>query len=508
MLQCPEAPVDYIATSSLISLSSMIGSRIRVSAEPGWHLCPNLWGIIIGNPGTNKSSLAERPVKIVRAIEKQFLEQFEREMKDYNRQMDEIKEIKKRNKEADVTEPEKPVAKRMLTNNATVAAMARILSKKGDGVLLFRDEILGFLNTMSTDYQADGPQFYLECWGGGNSHTVDRVDRTYFIENATLSIVGGIQPEPFAGMCKACRESGNDGMINRFLLTTWPDYVEKSGKRKQQLSRDLERKAFDCFARLKSVEPLDVGAVQDDGSDTYYVPFDKEADKVVGKWLEFIAQRCNEEENKNDSDTFVIAQLSKFKSVVPSLALIIQLADHNEGPVCLNSLYKAIHISTYYEQHFRRWLVGAESFGDNSENARCHRIARAILDGELDNEFTVSDIHRKRYKILKVADDIRLALEQLIDYGWLTSFEGHTGKSNAGRTTTVYSVSPRVSELSSYLLNYQCSKRDIKKFFGSEFHPGTPEVDRYDKNFSQWQAKKMDNYEPAFEEFAPAEDYI
>jgi hypothetical protein len=87
------------------------------------------------------------------------------------------------------------------------------------GLLLFRDELTGFLRTLDREGHESDRAFYLETWNGYNRFVYDRIGRgTLEIEAACLSILGGIQPGPLGYYLKGALEGGvkDDGFIQRF----------------------------------------------------------------------------------------------------------------------------------------------------------------------------------------------------------------------------------------------------------------------------------------------------
>ncbi|WP_375688044.1 DUF3987 domain-containing protein, partial [Bartonella sp. AC62GZZY] len=62
-------------------------------------------------------------------------------------------------------------------------------------------------------------------FNGNQSHTYDRIGRgTIHIPNATLSIIGGIQPTRLIPLIKAMHRGINDdGLLQRFQMLIFPD---------------------------------------------------------------------------------------------------------------------------------------------------------------------------------------------------------------------------------------------------------------------------------------------
>ncbi len=91
--------------------------------------------------------------------------------------------------------------------------------------MLVRDELAGFLSNLARkEYQSDR-SFYLTAFNGNKSYTYDRIGRgTIFIPNATVSIIGGIQPSRILPFIRnVLYGKGNDGFLQRFQMLVFPD---------------------------------------------------------------------------------------------------------------------------------------------------------------------------------------------------------------------------------------------------------------------------------------------
>src|SRR5262249_41559134 len=84
--------------------------------------------------------------------------------------------------------------KRYVTSDATIEKLGEILNENPRGVMIFRDELSGFLRSMERPGHESDRAFFLESWDG--THTkfdFDRIGRgTIHIEALCISILGGI----------------------------------------------------------------------------------------------------------------------------------------------------------------------------------------------------------------------------------------------------------------------------------------------------------------------------
>jgi len=128
----------------------------------------------------------------------------------------------------------------------------------------------------------------------------------------------------------------------------------------------------------------------------------------------------------------------KYKSLIPSLALIDHLADRGTGPVTMESLKRAIEWGTYLETHARR------IYNQHTEPTltATRALARKILNGELQDTFTLRDCYHPHWSRLTNKGEVYSAVEYLIDSGWLQPECLGTG----GKPKTIHHINPRIYE--------------------------------------------------------------
>jgi 5S rRNA maturation endonuclease (ribonuclease M5) len=215
-----QAPVDYLAVGAMVALGSLLGRQIafRPKRYDDWTIAANLWGAVVGPPGVLKTPALEEALRHLRAMEVEAKQrhdeaaalwearcEVEHECKKLR--ADTIKKRLKENQEPteiarDLAadgggDPPKPARQRFITNDSTVEKMGELLNQNPNGLLLFRDEIMGWLRGLEKEGSETARAFYLEALNGTGRFTSDRIGRgTIDIEAACVSILGGIQPGP------------------------------------------------------------------------------------------------------------------------------------------------------------------------------------------------------------------------------------------------------------------------------------------------------------------------
>ncbi len=445
-----QSPPDFIAVALMVALSALVGRKVAIHPKQldSWLVVPNLWGAIVGRPSTMKSPTLSEALKFVAALEACAKEDFDRAMaafsddsvlhdlqaknakKDAERAVKagEQDEAKKIIQAASKSTPQEPMRRRYKVNDSTVEKLGELLNENQNGLLVVRDEITGLLKTLDKSENAAARAFYLEGWNGDQAFTYDRIGRgTVDIEAVTLSIIGGIQPgvlKPYiAGAING--SVGDDGLLQRFQLLVYPDackqwkYVDKAPD-----SAAIKR-ANDVFARVDSMSH----------ASQLKVRFTSKAQPIFIEWLSELEGKLR----AGNLHQAIESHLAKYRSLVPSLALLIQIADNPDKSaenVDKVSLLKACDWADYLESHAMR--IYAMGIQGDSANAL---LISSRFD-KLGGDFTRRDIQKRDWSGLKDTDAIQNALDLLVAHGYLKMADEVIQKTGGRPSLPSYAINP------------------------------------------------------------------
>ncbi len=443
-MQCP---LDYPVVAAIVAASALIGNKIRIRPKQHdiWQVTPNLWGAVVGLPSLLKSPAVNEGMFFFREIEKAEREKYEKSLLDaeFDKEFADAKqsELKKqmRGKVADKEKlrtqfqelaVEVPKEKRLSTTDATIEKLGELFNENENGILQIRDELTGWFRGLDRPGREQDRAFYLECWDGAESSTVDRIGRgKIFVKNSTLSILGTIQPAMLLPYLRGSLDGyGDDGLIQRFQMLVYPN-KPKTYQFIDRLPKGRD-KARNSFKRLYELDPQTIGAKQlaDEFGGGYFVQFDDEAQEFFQTWL-------TELENALRSDTFDTASLeahvAKYRSLMPSLALIFHLLDcvsnRESNDVSLSNARLAAAWCSYLQNHATRIYQIAVL----SEFDIAREILKKIQSKDLQPEFTAREIYGKHWSKLSKPKDVQNGLDILVEYGYLSAViinEGHRPK--------------------------------------------------------------------------------
>lgn len=445
-MQCP---IDFVATAAVVMTSIIVGAGcgIRPKRHDDWMVIPNLWGAVVGRPGMLKTpALAEalKPMVRLEALAKREYDssagEYEAEVEMHEAEKKALKSkmaavagngAKKKGPSSQDTEsagdlkrryasleaPVAPIWRRFKTNDATVERLSELLAENPRGLLIFRDELIGLLSSWDKEGRESDRAFHLEAWNGDGSNTTDRITRgTTYTENLCEAIFGGIQPSKLISyLYKTVRNIENDGLIQRLQLLVYPDEPKAWQLVDQDPNHSERDRAFAVIEKLASVDFVQYGATLDDGSKIPYLHFAADAQDFFYKWLAKLEERLR----SNTEEPTMTEHLAKYRSLLPSLALIFHMIDTVDGkwtgPVTLESTKRAAQWCDYLESHARR-VYGL--VGDITTQA-ASRIARKIEEGALPDGFTARDIYRKQWSLVNDKEITQPALDELVDAGWI-----------------------------------------------------------------------------------------
>jgi putative DNA primase/helicase len=183
----------------------------------------------------------------------------------------------------DLEEPDPPTPRRYTTNDTSIEKMAELLMDNPDGLLLYRDELTGWLRSLDKAGHEAARAFYLEAWNGDGSHEVDRIGRgSLFVKALCVSVLGGIQPGPLSSYVEGAFDDGEsaDGLLQRLQVLVYPD---RGRFDPTDLSPDLDARdrAYKVFKELADLDVEEfVGRAPGEAEEVPYLNFDDGAQEV------------------------------------------------------------------------------------------------------------------------------------------------------------------------------------------------------------------------------------
>jgi len=335
--------------------------------------------------------------------------------------------------------PKEPIERRYKSEDSTIEKLGELLVKNPQGLLVYRDELKGWLLSFDKPGRENDRQFFLESWSGKEDFNVDRIGRgELYIPALFLSIFGSIQPGPLAHYVRSAIKGGlgDDGLIQRFQVIVWPDmppdWVLVKGEASMVALEAPVHEIFQCLNQLQF----------NDEEQPILLPFTEEAQAHFDKWQEQHERRLR----KGDLPPHMESHLAKYKKLLAALCLSLEhqhCAIDRQYPKAISKqrLEDALLWLDYFESHAKR-IYGSSA---NAVPEAAKNLIQRIQKGEIKEPFSIRDVYYKHHwSGLSTAEEV----QEVVDY--LEEKQYLIGKSikTAGRPMIKYWAHPQILDLS------------------------------------------------------------
>ena len=436
---------SMIALPLLSSAAGAVGNSRQLHLKHSWSEPPIVWTIIVAESGAQKSPAFDLVLSPIRRFEQTLVQEFKEEHERYlvEAQKHAVKykaweaEAKKAAKNGDEDlpdppeSPEQPIRRRVMSSDPTIEALTKMLHGNPRGLLVARDELSGWFGGFDLYTGAAGSDVakYLEMFGGRPLLIDRKTSGSDYIERATVSITGGIQPGVLR-RALASSEHRENGLLPRFLIAKPPRYTKQWSE--DDVDLDLKRRVQDAFDHLFALE----GADPQSPSAPVALKLDDEAKSL---WIE----TYNTHNQGLDARSgHYAAAWSKLEAYAARLALVIHLMKaaarepgvSGVGLISQETLSAAIRLRDWFvreTERVYRWLDATE------HEARLTEFVEWI--NARGGAISVRDLQQTRRKEFPRAKDAEAALNELVDGGfgeWERPAPGPQG----GRPSKIFRV--------------------------------------------------------------------
>jgi putative DNA primase/helicase len=450
-----QTPLDFAAAAAIVALAGCVNRRAVIqpkAADSSWTKVPNLWGAIVAPPGFMKSPLLRAITSPLNRIEELWRAEHAQQLSDYGTRKVEAelrwslwkddfrKAIKSgQNVPAQPDPSLRPPAQRRLTlTDSTFEKLHEILAENSAGALIIRDELTGWLAGLDRQGREQERAFFLESWNGDSPFTVDRIGRgSIHVPAVCVSLFGNIQPARLRWYLSQAIGGGpsDDGLFQRFQILVWPDppgnwkLIDRPPQSQALL---MAERVYTSLAKLSADDPV-------------HMQFDPDAQKLFFAWLSELEDKVRRDHSLAPP---LVAHLAKYRSLMPSLTALFELADlANAGvdlsgkiEMSLEHARQAAAACSYFESHARR----AYSCTVSPECRAARELSRHIRVGDVSAAFKTRDVYLKGWVGLDTPERARGALSVLEDSGWLRRVETMPTLVG-GRPSEAWQLNPKVA---------------------------------------------------------------
>lgn len=459
-MQCPP---DFPAAAMLVALGAVIGCRIGIRPRrfDNWLVVPNLWGMVIGRPSLKKSPAISPAERELRHIEDRDAELRADAINEAAIQM-RINEAERKAQQKNLDKAasasnhedmqraataiqaleghEMPVARRIVTSDPTIEALGALLQKHPAGMILWVDELIGWVQSLDREDRAGVRSQFMTLWNGMGKLNIDRITRgETVVESPCLSVFGCCVPGTIGDYIGSAMRGGkgDDGLIQRLQIAVWPD-----SPREYELVDRIENSAAlralrGVFERMADLDPSSIAQRADESDRIPWLRFAPDAQELFDAWDVANNTRARSDKHHPAFES----HLSKYAKMVPSIALILHLAMDGDGPVSRRAVKMALAWREYLESHARRIYAIAAC----PERQSATSLLRHLIRWPKDKPIRKRAIRLQNWSGLHTDREIEATLDLLIDLGWVQSMPKIPG-SVGGRSTTDYILHPEAEK--------------------------------------------------------------
>ena len=161
--------------------------KLKMMRHGNWYVSPRLWVLLYGDSSKKKTPAINAAADPIEDYQREKWRKYKIEQQIADQSEENIK-----------IDP--PI--RYVVYDSTIEKLGEILARSNRGVLVKRDEFAGWIGSMEKYGSSRGGganrAFWLQAYDGG-SYVVDRIGRgETFVENLSVSLIGGIQPRRLA----------------------------------------------------------------------------------------------------------------------------------------------------------------------------------------------------------------------------------------------------------------------------------------------------------------------
>ena len=407
-----------IALPLLSGLAAAVGNSRRLQLKRGWEVPAIIWSALVGDSGTQKSPAFRLVLKPFKDRQEAAMKRHAEAEKAYGKELARWEKQVARWKHAtdgDSDPPEKPnppQAELSVISDVTVEAMAPLLIDNERGLLLARDELVGWFGSFDryAGGKGGGDAAHWLSMYNGDGMQVDRksgTPRTLVVPNASVSVTGGIQPSV---LHKALgTEHRDSGLAARLLLASPPR------KAKQWTDDDIDpemmAKLAEIVNRLYDLKPR----INEDGESVPVVIKLSPEAKVV--WVEYYNQHGKEQVNLSGELAAAWAKLEEYAARIALVHHHVRWAASdpslkNEELIDECSMRAAVQLIGWFKNEIYRvyGLLG------ESDEAREQRSLIEWIDNK-GGSVTIREVQQGNRQF-KTSESAELALKELVDGGY------------------------------------------------------------------------------------------
>ncbi|GLQ79283.1 hypothetical protein GCM10007881_28010 [Mesorhizobium huakuii] len=389
-----------IATSTLAICAAAISDGIQVQVKRhdlSWTESARLWVALVGMPSTKKSPIMREAARPLFKIDAELFRAYATAKAEYDA----------------LDKSERKVAPRQMRlrlEDTTIEAAQDVLKDSPNGVLCYQDELSGWFGSMDKYSGARGAAkdrgFWLQSFNGGQ-YALNRISRGVgLIDNLSISMLGGIQPEAIR---KLAADTHDDGLLQRLFAIV----LQPATNGTDEPSPDIASQYGTLIDQLHRLLPMRLSFA----NDAQAIRDQLEKRHLYLTAIEAINPK-------------LAAHIGKYDGLFARLCVIWHCVEHaysfGNVPTAISG-QTAYHVATFLHEyllpHAISFFVGILGVSDDQDVLKS--TAGYILSRPEKTEITFRDVSRGDRQMRALDHfEARKVLQKLEALGWLLPIPG------------------------------------------------------------------------------------
>jgi hypothetical protein len=400
-----------LAVAALVTCAAAIPDKIKIKVKrhADWTESARIWAAVMGPPSAKKSPIINAAAKPLKELDGEMMRAWQQKVQKYDALPPDEKKGQPR-----------PPQTRLRLGDTTIEAAQVVLEGSPWGVLLLHDELSGFFGAMDKYNGGKGASadraVWLQSYDGGE-YSLNRVSRgAVLIENLSVCMLGGIQPEP---MRKIAGDAVDDGLLQRLFVITLRSATMGSDEPMPPVNSDYSA-LVRHLRNLNRPGWTEMGVLEFD-DDAQAIRRDLEEKHLELQSVEMINRKLS-------------SHIGKFNGIFARLCVLWHCIEYVEAKILCDTpdfdskglpatvtgataQRVADFLHRFLLAHSIGFYIGILGLSDDHD--RLTAIAGHILAHKLDR-ITNRDVQRGDRTMRGLKDfEIRPLLEQLAALGWL-----------------------------------------------------------------------------------------
>ncbi len=406
------ANASGLAMAALTVAGAAIPDRIKIQVKANdsqWKESARLWTLLIGPPSAKKSPIIRSAICPIAKMDGALIRQWQQQHRAWAALSKEAR-----------AQMQEPLQRRLRIEDTTIEAAQEVLRGSQDGVLSVQDEASGWFGAMERYTSAKGASvdraFWLRAYDGGE-YSLNRVGRgSIVIDNLSISLIGGIQPDPLR---KIVGSAVDDGLMQRMI----PIFLGSSSVGLDK-PRPNVQEAYDFTISLLPHLPIMAP-----------LRFDEDA--------QLLRQKLEEKHHRQMTVEMLIpkfaSHVGKFDGLFARLCIIWHVLEHGLNLPPVVSYETANRVAVFMDKLiFPHIACFYSNLGLSDDHEKLKSIAEHILAHKL-QKVTVRDVQRGTRAMRNISTHHALPLlQQLVALNWLAEEPGPRATSDPRFIVNLY----------------------------------------------------------------------